>query len=167
MKTAIEKIQHFCQARGIRIPARLRGLRSDRGDALIELALSLTLLTLIIIGTAEGGFLAYSAIEISNAAHAGAAYGSQDHATADDVSGMQTAATQDAHDISTITVTASRSCKCSGAGTSTCAVTDCSSSRIVEYVQVNTSASVRPPIKIPGSPSSYTFTGQAVMRVLQ
>jgi Flp pilus assembly protein TadG len=167
MKTAIETMHRFCRARGIRIPARLLGLRSDRGDALIELALSLTLLTLIIVGTAEGGFLAYSAIEVSNAAHAGAAYGSQDHATADDVSGMQTAATDDAHDVSGITVTAARFCKCSGAGTSTCAVTDCSGSRIVEYVQVNTTASVSPPIKIPGSPSSYTFTGQAIMRVLQ
>jgi Flp pilus assembly protein TadG len=166
-KTAIEAIQRLCRERGIRIPARLHGLRTDRGDALIELALSLTVLTLLIVGTAEGGFLAYSAIEVSNAAHAGATYGSQDHATADDSSGMQTAAIQDAHDVSGITATASRFCKCSGAGTSTCAVTDCSSSRIVEYVQVNTTASVSPPIKIPGSPSSYTFTGKAIMRVLQ
>jgi Flp pilus assembly protein TadG len=167
MRTAIQAIQRYLRKRGFRVPAHLNRLRSESGDAMVELSLSLTLLTLVLVGTAEAGSLAYSAIEVSNAAHAGAVYGSQSHATADDVSGMQTAATQDAPNVSGITATASRFCQCSGAGTSTCAVTDCSGSRIVEYVQVNTTATVTPSIKVPGSPSSYTFTGKAIMRVVQ
>jgi Flp pilus assembly protein TadG len=167
MRMTVGTILQYLRTKGIRVPLCLRGLGNESGDALIELALSLTLLTTMIIGTAEGAFLAYSAIEVSNAAHAGAAYGSEDHATADDTTGMQTAATQDAPNVSGISATSSRFCKCSNGAASMCSVNDCSGMRIIEYVQVNTTATVSPTIKLPGTPSTYTFTGQAIMRVVQ
>lgn len=147
--------------------ARLRNLRGESGNAMVELALSVSLAITLLVGAAEFGTLAYSAIEVSNAAHAGAAYGAQSHITADDVSGMKTAATNDAPDVSGISATAARSCKCSNGGASTCAVTDCSGSRIVEYVTVNTTATVSPKFALPLLPKSYTMTGKAVLRVVQ
>lgn len=167
MRNATGAIRRICYGLKINLPARLNNLRGDSGDAMVELALSVTLCATLLLGGAELGSLAYSAIEVSNAAHAGAAYGSQSHTTADDVSGMQTAATQDAPNISGLTATAARSCQCSSGGTSTCGVTDCPTSRIIEYVTVNTTATVTPLVTVPGLPKSYTLTGKAVMRVVQ
>jgi len=159
-------------ARSLR--TRLRGMftrshcvHEESGQALIELALGMTILTALILGAGEFGRLAYASIEVSNAAHAGAAYGSLTHTSASDNSGMQTAATQDAPDVTDITATASHFCVCSNGTTSTCAATDCAASRIIEYVQVNTSAVIDPKIYVPGLPKRYTVTGKAVMRVVQ
>jgi Flp pilus assembly protein TadG len=149
------------------ISAFRAALREESGNALIELALSAALLVTLLLGSVELGMLAYSSIEISNAAHAGAQYGSQNHTSAKNSSGMQTAALQDAPNVSGMTATSSLSCVCANGTTSTCAVGDCSGSRILEYVQVNTTATVAPPIKVPGLPSTYTMTGKAVMRVVQ
>jgi Flp pilus assembly protein TadG len=143
------------------------GLLNEEGSALIELAVGLTICTTLILGAAEFGRLAYAGIEVSNAARAGAQYGSQSRTLAADLTNITTAATQDAPDVSGISATASYFCQCSNGGASTCAVTDCSTSRIVEYVQVNTSAAVSPGIYVPGLPRSYTLTGKAVMRVVQ
>ena len=81
--------------------------------------------------------------------------------------GMQTAATQDAHDLSGISATASKSCTCANGNASTCLNTDCSGSRIIESVTVNTTATVTPPYHVPLVPRSFTLTGKAVMRVHQ
>ena len=167
MTYATATISRICKRLKVSLPTRLNNLRGDSGDAMVELALSVTLLGTLLLGAAEFGTLAYSAIEVSNAAHAGAAYGAQSHTTADDVSGMETAATQDAPNVSGISATAARSCQCSNGGSSTCAVTDCSTSRIVEYVTVNTTATVSPLFAVPGLPKSYTMTGKAVLRVVQ
>jgi hypothetical protein len=66
-----------------------------------------------------------------------------------------------------MTATATLSCVCADGSASNCGVGDCSASRIIEYVQVNTTAAVSPPIKVPGLPSTYTMTGKAVLRVVQ
>jgi Flp pilus assembly protein TadG len=139
----------------------------ESGNTLVELALGVMLCMTLMLGAGEFGRLAYAAIEISNAAHAGAQYGSQTHTTASDTSGMQTAATQDGPNVTGLTATASHFCTCSDGTASTCKATDCSTSRIIEYVQVNTSGNVDPKIYVPGLPRSYTITGLAVMRVVQ
>ena len=123
---------------------RRRCVRDESGQALIELALGMTILTALLLGAGEFGRLAYASIEVSNAAHAGAMYGALTHTSASDNSGMQTAATQDAPDVPNITVTSSHFCVCSNGTASTCAATDCSTSRILESVQVNTSAVIDP-----------------------
>ncbi|HEX6509261.1 MAG TPA: hypothetical protein VF221_16665, partial [Chloroflexota bacterium] len=94
-------------------------------------------------------------------------YGSESHATAWDNANMQIAASSSAPDVSNLTTTASHFCKCADGTSSTCLTTDCSGSRIIEYVQVNTSASVNPLIYVPGLPKSYSISGKAVMRVVQ
>jgi hypothetical protein len=80
---------------------------------------------------------------------------------------VQTAATQDAPDVSGISATATYFCQCANGGTSTCAVTDCSTSRIIEYVRVTTSATAKPLVTLPLLPKTYALSGMAVMRVEQ
>lgn len=141
--------------------------RHDAGQAIIELAFSLPVFALVLVGVAEFGHFAYNAIEISNAAHAGVQYGAQNHITASDTAGMQLAATQDGANVTSLAAIPTHFCVCSNGGASTCQATDCSGARIVEYVQVNTSASVKPIFNYPGISKTLTLTGKAIMRVEQ
>jgi hypothetical protein len=126
--------------------------------------------------------MAYFGIEVSNAARAGVAYGAQNHITAQDIGGMQQAATNDGSNVVGIAgscsgtmvnglcAVATQFCTCSGSGTSTCSSGDCTAgtnNRILEFVQVNTTAVVDALIYVPGLPHTYTLNGQAVMRVEQ
>ena len=150
--------------------------REDRGQAFVELALILPVFVLLVLGAAEVGRLAYAAIEVNNAARAGVAYAAQSHTTASDTSTAVLAAKAEAPDITTLTATATLSCSCeTSTGTlpapSSCTgvtLTSCASpSRIVEFVQVNTTAPVNTLFHFPGIPNSVTFQGQATMRVVQ
>ena len=145
----------------------VRELRGDIGQAFVELALVLPIFVLLLVGAAELGHLAYASIEVSNAARAGVQYGAQSHITASDYAGMQMAAVNDGSDVTVLSATASHFCSCADGSVSTCASGDCSASRILEYVQVNTSAAVPTLFHYPGIPPTLTLTGQAVMRVEQ
>lgn len=142
-------------------------LRDECGNALIEVAVGVTVCTTLVLGAAEFGHVVFAGIEVSNAAHAGAEYGSQSRTYAADIANITTAATQDAPNVTGLSATASYFCQCSNGGSSTCAATDCSTSRIVTFVQVNTTATVNPQIYVPGLPRSYIVSGKAVMRVAQ
>ena len=85
---------------------------------------------------------------------------------------MIAAATNDGTvNVTTMTATATNLCACSNAlsTTSTCTTTfSCTgTNRIVEYVQVTTTAAVPTLFKYPGLPTTYTFHGMATMRVEQ
>ena len=146
---------------------RRRALGDDRGQALVELAVGLGVFAILLAGGVEYGRLAYAGTEVTDAARAGVQYGAQSSTTATDTSGIQLAATQDAPDVTGMTATSKLVCVCSDGSASTCAGTDCLTSRMIESVQVNTSATVTTPLHVPGLPTSYTLTGQAVMRVGQ
>jgi hypothetical protein len=144
-----------------------RATLGDRGQAIVELALTLPLFVALLIGAVEFGRLAYAAIEVKDAARAGVQYGAQSHATASDNAGIQQAALNDAPDVVELGATASHFCSCSNGGASTCVPTDCAGARILEFVQVNTTASIVPLFHVPGLPTTITFNGQAIMRVEQ
>src|ERR1022692_3282709 len=85
-------------------------LRKEAGQALVELALVVPVFTVLLIGAAEFGRLAYADIEVCNAARAGAAYASQNHVTADttdatNLANINKAVTQDAPNVGGITAT--------------------------------------------------------------
>ncbi len=147
--------------------------RNDAGSALVEIALMFPILLALLVGAAEFGRLAYAAIEVANAARAGAAYGAQSHITASDYSGMQLAAIQDAPDVTGVAASATNSCACSNAPSTpvSCAtvLTSCSVAPLhsLEYVQVHTTATVGPMFNYPGISHTFTLSGQAVMRVEQ
>jgi len=151
-----------------RIADALRLLRtSQSGQSLVETAFAVSLCGILMLGAAEFGRLAYAGIEISDAARAGVEYGSQSHATAADNTNMQIAASSSAPDVANLTTTAIHFCKCADGTSSTCQLTDCLGTRIIEYVQVNTSANISPLIYVPGLPHTYAISGLAVMRVVQ
>ncbi len=153
-----------------RIPARRRSFRGDSGNAMIELALILPMFTLVLAGAADFARFAYASIEVSNAARAGIQYGMQNRGTAMDLTGMQLAATNDGADVSALKATASQFCVCTDGTSITCANagTKCvGPARILQYVQVNTTAKLNPIFQYPGLPTTLTLNGQATIRVQQ
>ena len=155
-----------------------RDLREDKGQAFVELALVMPIFILLLVGIAEVGRLAYASIEVSNAARAGVAYAAQSHTTAQDATNIQLAATQDAPNITSLSATTNYSCSCESStgvmtaagsctGISTAPGSCPSPSRIVLYVQVNTTAPVDTLFHFPGIPSTVTLRGFATMRTEQ
>ena len=148
-------------------PSTPAGFRGEAGHSLVEAALILPLLTVILVGGGELARVAYAAIEVSNAAHAGAQYGAQNGGTASDATGIATAAASDAANLTTLTTTSSFSCICSDGSASTCAPGDCQNSHTEETVTVNTQATINPVFHIKGLPTTYTVKGQAIQKCLQ
>ncbi|HEV2133524.1 MAG TPA: TadE/TadG family type IV pilus assembly protein [Terracidiphilus sp.] len=165
-------------------------LRDNRGAALVELALTTPLFLLLTMGSLEIGRLAYFAIEVANAARAGASYGAVNISNAGSTSNVQQAAKNDAPDVSDlIVVSQGNACVCETMNTSTgspsfspsSGTTSCTSSTItsctaesstsvqsvIEYVTVSTQANVDPMIHVPGLPTAYTLNGYSAMRILQ
>lgn len=146
---------------------RFPALRRASGQALLEAALTLSVLSLLLLGTVEFGKVAYASIEVTRAAKAGVQYGDASTTTATDATGIANAAASEASDISGLTTTSSVSCSCANGGVSTCLNTDCSSSTIVVTLTVRTSVTYDPGIHLPGLPATYTLHGLAVQQVLQ
>jgi Flp pilus assembly protein TadG len=164
----------------LRLSMSCVGLRRERGDALVELALVLSLLGVpLLIGTADMGFVVYDSIEVANAAHAAALYGMQSSTYAANSSGMIAAAQAEASDFGTaLGVTPIPYYACSsaiggtqytGSNAQANATSACTggTNHALEFVQVNTSVTVTPPIHLPGISKSFTVAGSSVMEVEQ
>ncbi len=139
----------------------------ERGQALIETAVTLPFLLIVLVGAIEVGRAAYASIEVSNAALAGVQYGAQNATTAADTTGIQTAASNDAQNITLGTTTVSHSCICSDGTGSTCQPTDCHGANIETILTVQTQASFDPGFHFPGLSGAFTLNGQAAQKVLQ
>jgi Flp pilus assembly protein TadG len=151
----------------------IRAFRCEEGGPLVETALTLPVLITLLLGAVELARVAYTSIECTNAARAGASYGMQSATTESDTTGIQTVAASDAAEIAgglSTTVATSGICSdgtaCTGAGNS-CQNTDCSTSQIETILTVTTTATVSPMVRIPGLPSTYTVHGTAVQKVLK
>jgi Flp pilus assembly protein TadG len=143
------------------------GRDGECGQALVETALIFPLLIAILLGAAELARVAFAAIEVANAARAGAQYGAQNGFTASDTSGIATAASSDAANLTGLTTTSSYTCVCSDGTSSTCLTSDCASSHIEQTLTVNTTLTFDPVIHLPGLPKTYTLTGQAIQKCAQ
>jgi Flp pilus assembly protein TadG len=148
----------------------LRLLGLEQGSSMLELAFLLPTLAALLVGVLEFGRLLFAGIEVTDAARAGVAYGSRSLVSAMDTTGMQNAALNDAPDniSGTMTATATTTCKCSDGTSYTCstAAASCQSPKhVMEYVQVNTSATIDPIFHVPGLPTKYTVSRTAIMRV--
>lgn len=151
-----------------RTSGRLRST-GESGQALVETAVSLGMLLIILIGAVEIGRIAYATIQVTNAAKAAVQYGAQNHNTAVDTTGMQTAAASEAPLLPNLnTAPSAPVCTCANDGTSvSCSdTTACPASTSIETITVQTSATFDPLFHIPGTPTTYTLTGQAVQQVL-
>jgi len=138
---------------------------SQRGASLVELALMMSVLSLLLIGVVDMGRAFYLSMEVADAARAGAMYGYQTSATMKDTTGISTAASNDAPEVTGLTTTSSYGCMCSnGTSPSTNCGTPptCSSgNRQVNYVIVNTSATYTTLFPWPKVPASFALTGKA------
>jgi Flp pilus assembly protein TadG len=144
---------------------RKASARSQRGGSLVELAFMMPFLSLLLIGVVDMGRAFYLSMEVANAARAGAMYGYQSSATMQDTTGIQTAASNDALEVTGLTTTSSYGCMCSdGTNASTNCGTPptCSSGkRQVNFVIVNTSATYTTLFPWPKVPASIALTGKA------
>ena len=155
-----------------------RRLRDEEGSALVELGLAAFLLFSMVLGATELGQMAWAAIEVSNAAHAGAQYASTSHRAASDYTGsagsytggIVTAATGDS-DTSRITVNLiSPSCTCANTAYTP---TDCTdnntcqrhNTQMLETITVQTKITYVPLVRWPGGPTQVTLWGNATQRV--
>lgn len=161
--------------------SRKRG-RNDEGSAIIELALVFPLLSLLLLGAAELGRIAWAAIEVTNAAHAGVQYGAASHIAAKDFvnssgtysGGIVTAALADADTLggsSTLTVTSvSNACACANSlytptGCSDNVTCESHNTTMEETLTVQTQATFYPLVSWPNGPTKVNLYGKAVQRV--
>jgi Flp pilus assembly protein TadG len=164
--------------RAASLVAKSRILREESGGSLVELALIMVFFYLpLLIGTGEVGLLVYDSIEISNAAQAGTDYGMGSATLAADNAGMTTAAQSEASEFGTLlTVTPLTYYVCAAAVTGTQytgsnaqanATAGCTgtNNHALQFVQVTTSATVKPPIHLPGLPTSYLLQGFSAKEV--
>lgn len=145
---------------------------SESGQGMLELALCLPIFALMILGTAEIANIAWASVQLNNAAHAGAQFGSQGRAWAANISGIETAAQNEAPALTITFPTApTQSCSCldstgATAGTGCTTTVLCPSPYVIyDNVTVYTQAVVTPLIHYPGLPASYTLQAQATMGV--
>jgi Flp pilus assembly protein TadG len=145
--------------------ARLRILcKANHGAALVELALVIPILLLLVLGAVDYGRAYYIGLEVTNAAHAGAEYGSLNPA---DTTGMSTAANKSAPNLSNLKVTPTYGCECSD-GTSPIPLcsskpTTCSGN-VVNWATVKISTSYALLMPWPGISSPITLSGTATVR---
>jgi Flp pilus assembly protein TadG len=153
--------------------------RNESGQALVELAFTLTLLSIILLGSFEFGRLIFAAIEVSNAAKAAVQYAAMNGGAYMDSSGITNVANADGYDLqlllgnsTPITATPSYACSCTGADTCTNNTapnppTGCAASHLIVTVTVTTSATFTPiGLRIPGFPNTIGLQGNAVAQVI-
>jgi len=169
MRTELHRVRNWIGCLG----------RKESGNAMVETALTLPMLVVMLLGAAEFGRIACTAIEVSSAARAGVSYGAQSTTTVTDSDGIKRVASDDVPDLTLTTTVAiagicSDNTACTGSPTTTgfgsgpsCKNTDCSTSQVENILTVTTSASVKPIITAPGFGGTYTVTGRAVQKVLK
>lgn len=147
-------------------PAFPAGLRSsERGTALVEFAVFLSVFMLLFIGMVDYTLAIQQSIQISEAASAGAAYGAIP-GKQKDFTGMTNAAKAAAPGLSNLSVTAANVFSCTPGGAAVANTGSCSSyGTPIEYVVVNTSATVPPLIAWAGVTSTFPMKGSAKFRV--
>ena len=140
--------------------------RQDAGAALLEFSLIVPIVALMFLAVVDFGIAISQAMTVEDAARAGAEYGTI-AGNANDYTGMTDAATTAANGLAGFTVTPAPTtwCSCTPGGTVVSCSSTCSGANPVEYVQVQTAASVQVLAGYPGIPSSFALKGLAVMRV--
>jgi Flp pilus assembly protein TadG len=150
---------------------RSRGLGWQRGQNLVELALCMTVLSLVLLVASDFGRMFYAAITVYDAARAGAQFGSQSLITAANTAGITSAATKDATNL-TLSSGYPTASQCTCVSTSTtvaiCASSyNCSDNPQATYVTVTVAAPFTTLVSYPGLPNPVTLTGTAKMQILQ
>lgn len=140
---------------------------AQRGSAMMELAVVLPLLLVTVLGLIDFGRSAFEAIEVENAAHAGASYGARSKGLAADKDGIRKAALADIGDdvdTSQITVDSERYCECPD-GTSVDCDDSCSGTLPLMYVRVRVEKDFQTIFNYPGIPGKIELKREVHLRV--
>jgi Flp pilus assembly protein TadG len=149
----------------------------NSGQTIIEMVLCAPLFLLLLLGAVEYGRLWYVSIEVTNAAHAGVEYGSQNRIVAQDNANIQQVSLNDEADLINKNVNASGVLTplgtssisvqqlCANVYSATPGACSTSTPSPIEYVQVNSQVRVDSLFNFFGFPQTYTLHGAAIMRV--
>ena len=138
-----------------------------RGQSALEFAVVVPALVLMVVIAGDFARAFYTNIALTNAARAGAQYGSSSPIAAADANGMKAAALQDGTNVSGISASASQ-CTCeSGTTVAACASSYCTNNPQATYVEVDTQATFNTILHYPGIPNSMALSGKAIMQVQQ
>ncbi len=141
-------MQHLAQSRrGRRAPSR-----RESGQALAESTFFALGLVTLLIGGIDIGKYADTSMILTSASRAGVQYGAQNLAVASDTTGMQAAATNEAHGLGVVSATATQYCTCQNATLSSCsqaALNSCTVPALI-YVKVTTTGTFTPLVPFPG-----------------
>jgi len=132
-----------------------------RGSSMVEFALAAPVLLLLLSGVLNYALALRAALDVSDAARAGAHYGSMTTGNSGDIAGMEAAARNAVPNLADMTATASRSCTCDGAAAS-CA-SGCSGF-VGIYVSVTAATTVPNWFRYAGLPFTGAVSSTAVMR---
>jgi Flp pilus assembly protein TadG len=148
--------------------------RSERGAAFVELAVALPLLILVLVGTIDFARVFYMSIELTNAARAGAQFGAfGDGSNSSNISGMQSAATAAAPNLTGVTAQASRVCQCvTDTGTTFTTLACDAACGVGEHAVTSVTVTARQTFStivasFPGIPTGFTVERSATLRVAQ
>ena len=143
-----------------------RRVRSERGGALIEMAVISPLLLLLVLGAGDFGRIMYYAITLTDAARSGAAFGARTTSRSADTTGIQVAADEAAQNLPPITVTSQRICECTGGAVVACSTTSCAGyGPPMVFVEVTATTTFTPlSASFPGIPGSTLITRVAKVR---
>jgi Flp pilus assembly protein TadG len=134
------------------------------GQSSVEFAfMAPAIILLFVIGTDVARAFSIAGV-LSNAARAGVQYGGQNRSTAADLSGMRTAASNDANGLTGFSSTASNVCLCNGS-TVSCSTSSGCASNFQLYVKVVTSASFSTLLPYPGITRTLSLQGSSQMLV--
>lgn len=145
-------------------------MASERGAALVELAVSMVLMLVMVFGAADFARVYYTAIELTNAARAGAQYGALNTINSSDTATMQSRALAASPEITGYTVgTPTRTCWCANdtgsVHTSQSCTASCSSGQhLVVLVTVSASKTFTTLTQGFGIPRTVTMSRAVTMR---
>ncbi|HEY1581199.1 MAG TPA: TadE family protein [Terracidiphilus sp.] len=147
------------------------GRKGEEGSALVELALSLPMLSIMLLGAAEFARIAYAAIEVTNAAHSAAVYAASSQAALADTTGISSAASGDSPNLIggnaiSVVTPITTSCTCSNTSYTPSSCSDnqtCQNghSSLITAVTVQTQTTFSPAISLPGWKPTITLMGKS------
>ena len=118
------------------------------GQALVELALTVPLLVIVLLGSVEIARVAFVAIEVTDAAKAAVQQGAHSRANAGNNANIHAAAVAGAPDITLGNSVVTKSCICSDGSTSNCQSNSCASSNVEQLITVTTQTTFDPLIHL-------------------
>ena len=136
------------------------------GTIMVELALVAPLLLLMVAGGADFARVYFNSVTLSNAAGAGAFYGSQSNVYSVHDTQMQQVAQNDANDLGAITTSSSHYCDCPNGTKVDCITGSCpnyGAPRV--YVSTHAEKTFKPLLPFPGVPRSVKAGRTAYFRV--